>query len=228
MKKLKRILLGTAIAGTLTIGLGVGTYSWFTAESNATGTLENGTFSLGEMEKLFNHKQFSPSQLLFSNWQTINNTGDLDQVLRATYTHEINKENVNINKYKVGYTALKYKEKPGEDVLKQQKYELEKLLDGTTNPINPLSIESTDIEVVEGILTDEEVNTLSGEKSSKTITLGDGNKFWTLKSDEYIDIVFGVKLSEKAGNKYQGVKYDAEFKAEAKQTDSGAEYDSDK
>jgi len=36
-----------------------------------------------------------------------------------------------------------------------------------------------------------------------------------------------VWLSERAGNEYQVVKYDAEFKVEAKQTDNGAEYQSE-
>ena len=227
MKKLKKTFLGTALVGALIIGGGFGTYSWFTAESTAAGTLVNGSLSLGEMEQLFDHQQFAPSQLLYSEWQTINNTGDLDQILRATYTHDINKDDVNIDKYKVGYTALKYKEKPDEDVLNDQKYELEKLLDGTTNPINPMSVDSADVEVVTGLLLGEDENTVSDDKSSKTITLGDDDEFWTLDSDEYIEIVFGVKLTEDAGNNYQGVQYDAEFKVEAKQTDDGAEYGSD-
>src|SRR5690625_7802607 len=179
------------------------------------------------MEQLFDHQQFAPSQLLYSDWQTINNTGDLDQILRATYTHDINKDDVNNDTYKEGYNALKYKEKPDEDVLNHQKYELEKLLDVTTNPINPMSVDSADVEVVTGLLLGEDENTVSDDKSSKTITLGDGDEFWTLDSDEYIEIVFGVKLTEEAGNNYQGVQYDAEFKVEAKQTDDGAEYGSD-
>lgn len=222
MSKWKKILLGTAIAGMLAIGSGmIGTYSWFTAESSAKGTLVNGDFSLGEMEDLFDHQQFAPSQLLFSDWQTINNTGDLDQLLRATYTHEVDKQNSNIDAYKVGYTALKYKEKPDEDELNDQKYELEKLLEGTTNPINPLS---SDSKMVSGILTNDDINTLSDDTSSETLTLGDDSEFWSLNADDYIEIVFGVKLNENAGNEFQGAQYNATFKVEAKQTDDGASY----
>ncbi|MDY0410156.1 hypothetical protein ACFFIS_01770 [Virgibacillus soli] len=222
MKKWKKVLLGTALAGTLTIGAGFGTYSWFTAETSATGTLVNGTFSLGEMGQLFDHEQFAPSQLLFSESQTVENTGDLDQILRATYTHQINKD-IDINPYTVGYTAYKYKGKPDESVLEDQIYELEKLLEGITNPVAPSAVDP-DVQVVMGILTDGNIHKLNGNNASETITLGDGDEFWQLASDEYIDIVFGVKLNENAGNDYQGVQYNAEFKVQAKQTDNGAQY----
>lgn len=222
MNKWKRIFLGTAIVGIITVCLGIaGTYSWFTSETTAKGTLVNGTLSLGEMESLFEHEQFAPSQLLYSEWQTIDNTGDLDQLLRATYTHEINSENGNIDNFIVGYTALKYTKKPDEDELNDQKYELEKLLEGTTNPISPFS---GDGERISGILTDKQTNTLSDDTTSESLTLGDASEFWSLDDDEYIDIVFGVKLDETAGNELQGAQYNATFKVEAKQTDNGAAY----
>lgn len=222
---MKHLFLGTALAGALAIGAGVGTYSWFTSETNANGTLVTGTFSLGEMEQLFDHQAFAPSQLLFSDWQTINNTGDMDQVLRATYSHQLNKE-VPIEAYKVGFTALKYTEKPDEDELQDQIYELEKLFEGTTNPLNPYYVPTSGVEVMSGILSADQVKALSEEDitSSQSLTLGEDHEFWTLEADEYIDIVFGVKLSDTAGNEYQGAQYDAEFKVEAKQTDNGAEF----
>ncbi|MFK9091955.1 TasA family protein [Bacillus salipaludis] len=230
MKKWQKALIGSALAGTLVAGSGFGTYAWFTAEKKATGTIVNGTFSLGDMGQLFKHKNFAPSQLLYSDWNTVDNTGSMDQVLRATYTHKLDNANVNVNKYKVGYIALKYKEKPSGDVLKDSKYKLEALFNGTTNPLSMSKAESSNYEVETGILSDSEVQSLveqQGDQSSKVIKIGDGNKFWKLKTDEYIDIIFGVKLSDKAGNEYQGVKYDAEFKVEAKQTDNGAEYQSE-
>src|SRR5699024_3716474 len=112
----------------------------------------------------------------------------LDQLLRATYTHEINSENGNIDKFIVGYTALKYTEKPDEDELNDQKYELEKLLEGVTNPISPFS---QDTEKVSGILKQSPANTLSENTTSETFTLGDASEFWSLDNDEYIDIMFG-------------------------------------
>lgn len=230
MKLWKKALIGTALAGTLVAGTGFGTYSWFTAEKTAKGTIVNGTFSLGELGQLFKHEQFAPSQLLMGDWNTVENTGSMNQVLRATYTHKVDNAELNVNKYKVGYMALKFKEKPDGDVLKASKNKLEALLNGTTNPINAKLADSSPYETESGILSDEQVQSLTkqqGDISSKVITLGDGNKFWKLKKNEKIDIIFGVKLSESAGNKYQGVKYDAEFKVEAKQTDNGAKYKSE-
>jgi spore coat-associated protein N len=224
MKKWQKALIGTALASSLVIGSGVGTYAWFSAEKTAKGAMENGTFSLGEMGQLFKHQGFAPSQLLFSDWQTIENTGNMDQLLRGTFSSKVNSSAANINKYKVGYIALKYKVKPNEEVLKAYKYRLEAVLDGTTNPINGFDLKSSEVELEYGVLSSDEVSAFAGKPTAKTITLGDGSKFWSLNNNEYIDIVFGVKLSEEAGNEFQGVQYDAEFKVEAKQSDNGAEY----
>lgn len=236
MKSLKKALLGTALAGTLVVGASYGTYSWFTAEQSATGEIVNGTLTLGEMGSLFEHTNFAPSQLLISEWNTVDNTGSLDQELLATFTHSVNKE-VNVSKYKVGYLAIKFKEKDeGVFKVKDWKLRLGGILNGTTNPARTMAkaADNAGYEVVEGVLSDEQVQTMmkaqaEGGSNSKVIKLGNGEngKFWRLKSDESIGIIFGVKLSEKAGNDFQGAKYDATFKVEAKQTDEGALYQSE-
>ncbi|WP_096156685.1 hypothetical protein [Bacillus sp. FJAT-45066] len=41
MKKVKKALIGTAIAGTLAVGAGFGTYSWFTSHASVTGEVQN-------------------------------------------------------------------------------------------------------------------------------------------------------------------------------------------
>jgi spore coat-associated protein N len=235
MKNLKKALLGTALAGSLVVGAGFGTYSWFTAETSATGTIDNGTLTLGEMGTLFEHDNFAPSQLLIGEWNKIENTGSLDQVLKATYTHSVDKE-ANVSKYKVGYLAVKFKEtnQPGVDKIKDWKLRIGGILNGTTNPTQSIAkaaSDSSDYEVIEGVLSDSEVQGLMKAQeaggNSKTIELGDGKKFWKLKNNEYIGIIFGVKLSDKAGNEFQGAHYDATFKVEAKQTDDGAMYQSE-
>ncbi|SFA92316.1 MULTISPECIES: hypothetical protein [unclassified Bacillus (in: firmicutes)] len=236
MKSLKKALLGTALAGTLVVGASYGTYSWFTAEQSASGTISNGTLALGEMGSLFAHENFAPSQLLISEWNTVENTGSLDQRLLATFSHSVDKE-VNVSKYKVAYLAIKFKEKE-EGVLKVKDWKLRLggILNGTTNPAKTMAkaADNADYEVVEGVLSDEQVQTImkaqaEGGSNSKVIKLGNGDngKFWNLKSDEQIGIIFGVKLSEKAGNDFQGANYTAEFKVEAKQTDDGAMYQSE-
>lgn len=229
MKSLKKALLGTALAGTLVVGAGYGTYSWFTAQSQATGTIDNGTLALGELQPLFAQIGFAPSQLLFSDFNIIENTGDVDQQLKATFTHSVDKANV--SKYKVGYVAIKYKEKPDGDVIKDFKIRIDNLINGNPTRSKAALASNADYELVEGVLTTEEVQSLmkaqdDGAKTSKTINLGNGN-FWELEDDQYIGITFGVKLSEKAGNEYQGAHYNAEFKVEAKQVDEGAEFQSE-
>jgi spore coat-associated protein N len=232
MNKLQKVFLGTAIAGTLVVGAGIGTYSWFTAEKTASGTIDNSTFGLGDMGTLFNHQKFAPSQLIFSDLQTVENTGNVDQLLRATYTHSVNSEAANVKKYKVGYIAWKYKQKPdGEVVSKGQQTRLNSILNG--GPINEVTSKlGKNVEAQEGILSDGQVQSLmraqgQGDNMTRILTLGDGNKFWSLKKGEFIEITFGVKLSENAGNEFQGVGYTGEFKVEAKQTDDGAQYQAD-
>jgi spore coat-associated protein N len=236
MNKLKKALLGTTIAGSLVIGAGIGTYSWFTAEKTATGNIVNGTFGLGDMGTLFDQQKFAPSQLIYSDWQLVENTGNLDQLLRATYTHSVNSANATVKKYKVGYLALKFKQKPTEDQLIAYKQKLGALFNGTYNDVTPRlkAAVGNNVEVEQGILSDDQVKSLmssraqgQGDNMTRTITLGDGTKFWSLKEGQYIDIMFGVKLSENAGNEFQGVGYTGSFKVEAKQTDEGAQYQAD-
>ncbi|MEH7299937.1 hypothetical protein [Neobacillus drentensis] len=236
MKSWSKALLGTAMAGLLVAGAGYGTYSWYTAEKTASGTIDNGTFGLADMGQLFQHQKFAPSQQLTSEWQTIQNTGNLDQLLKATFTQTIDSPNANINKYKVGYIALKFKTKPNQDVLKAVKFKMGALLNGgTVNPIDQTDMTASGaVEVTQGVLSDVPVQSgvnaqskSKANKMSKTFTLGDGTKFWSLKEGEYIAISFGVLLSDSAGNEFQGVHYNANFKVEAKQTDPGAQYQSD-
>jgi len=241
MKNIKKALIGTALAGSLIVGAGFGTYSWFTAESHATGSIENGTLSLSEMGPLFAQTQFAPSQVIFSEAQTIENTGSLPQVLKATYKHNIDK--ADLSKYKVGYIAYKFKANQSADVPSQTKDKLQAVLNGTYNIVDSNAqtpkLKSTaaaqNVETANGVLTDQQVQSLAVKAANtqgaieKTITIGDGDKqkFWTLKKNEQIVILFAVKLSENAGIEYQGANYKASFDVEGKQTDSGAQYQSE-
>ncbi|GIN87916.1 hypothetical protein J6TS2_43020 [Heyndrickxia sporothermodurans] len=235
MKKVKKALLGTTLVGALVVSAGFGTYSWFTSETNAAGQIANGTLQLNNgqniTEKIIEGVDFAPSQLKYGEWLTIDNTGTQDTHIKATLNQTLDKD-LNIKKYKVGYIALKYKEKPSGDVLKASKIKLEKLFDGTTNVVDTLRASDSGIEVAPGVTAVTGVvgeDGIAGFKavSNKEWVLGDGtNKpFWRLKSDQYIDIVFAIKLDESAGNDYQGVKYTADLKVQAKQIDDGSTYD---
>jgi spore coat-associated protein N len=229
MKKAKKALLGTALAGAMVVSAGFGTYSWFTDVKEAQGTIDNGTLTLGMDKNLFTHENFAPSQLLFGDLVHIENTGSLDQILRATYTHSTDK-NAGIGKYKVGYVAIKYSEKPAGDIPKDMKIRLGGMFNGATNPVEQSSARGvaankSNYEVVSGMLTDEQLKSLQANavNTSKTFNFGEGG-FWKLKDNQYIDIMFGVKLMDTAGNEYQGAHYDATFKVEAKQTDPDSEF----
>jgi spore coat-associated protein N len=242
MKNIKKALLGTALAGSLIVGAGIGTYSWYTAESHASGTIQTGNFGLSQMGNLFDQKQFAPSQVIFSETQTLENTGSLPQILKATYTHKV--DQANLSKYKVGYIAYKYKDNQSTEEPKQIKDKLNAVLNGTFNivdsnaPSKSLSLNAAStpsVEMDQGVFDGQQLQSLSVKAANKagvmekTIIIGDGDKqkFWTLKKNEHIEIRFAVKLSENAGMEYQNVKYDATFDVEAKQVDPGALYQSE-
>lgn len=226
MKKAKKALLGTALAGALVVSAGFGTYSWFTDVKTANGEIDNGTLTLGMDTQLFAHENFAPSQILVSDFKKIENTGSLDQILRATYTHSVDKASV--KKYKVGYLAIKYAERPNETVLKDIAMAYQNGFDkGVGNPVIPngKSKQAASYEVEGGLLSEEQASAMKAQAANheKAIHFGKGG-FWNLKDNQNIEIMFFVKLLDSAGNEYQGAHYDAEFKVEAKQTDEGAEF----
>ncbi|MBD7964935.1 TasA family protein [Fictibacillus norfolkensis] len=226
MKVAKKALLGTALAGAMVVSAGFGTYSWFTDVKTANGTIDNGSLTLGMDTELFAHKNFAPSQMFVSEFKKIENTGSLDQILRASYTHSVDKASV--KKYKVGYLAVKYAERPDGAVLKDIAMAYQKGFDkGVTNPVLPMGSakSANSYEVEGGVLSEEQASAMKAQAANheKTIHFGEG-KFWKLKDNQNIEIMFFVKLLDSAGNEYQGAHYDAEFKVEAKQTDNGAEF----
>lgn len=233
----KKALLGTALAGTIAVATSYGTYSWFTSETTAKGEITNASVQLNNGEdinkKIVAAKNFAPSQLVFGDWMTIDNTGTADTFLQAKLNQSLDK-NLSLNAYKVGYIALKYKVKPTEEVLKASQYKLEELFNGTTNEVSPslASVENPEsVEIVTGFLDASVAAKSAAAVGEKEILLGDGaesgkdNEFWNLETNEYIDIQFGVKLDELATNDYQGVTYSANLSVIAKQKDDGALYE---
>ena len=223
MKKnnIKKFLLATSLSAILIAAAGFGTHSWFTSETNAHGEMQSGVLEINDgmdiEEPLFDGKAFTPSQLEYGNWVSLSNTGDLDAHLKATYSHSIDK--ASLDAYEVGYIAMKYTVKPGQDAQEAAKIELENLFDGVTNERSPMSI-SGEAEMYGEIFSEDEGD--SGE-----IIFGDGSEdsFWELEEGQYIDIMIGVKLDESAGNDYQGAIYNANLNVKAKQTDNGAQYE---
>lgn len=240
MKNVKKALLATSLAGALVVSAGYGTYSWFTSSTQAVGTIENGTLSVNNGESistpLFSGESFAPSQVVLGNFVTLENTGSLDQQLKVTYTGSVDKASA--KPYKIYYLAYKYKEKPSGDVIKDYRMAWERgFFNGNHNPSMSLAKSSAPslpegVEVITGEATIEEAQAMaamakSAEGSSKFYKIGN-DKFFKLKPNQYIDIVFDVKLDQKAGNEYQGAVYSGSLNVEAKQTDQGGKFENKK
>ncbi|QHE63358.1 hypothetical protein FHE72_21985 [Rossellomorea vietnamensis] len=240
MKSVKKALLATSLAGALVVSAGYGTYSWFTSSTSAAGTIENGTLSVNNGEAittpLFTGAKFAPSQVVYGDIFTLENTGNLKQNLRLTYTGTVDKASA--DPYKIYYMAFKYKEKPNMDKLKDWRMAWEKgFFNGNHNPQMSVAKSAVaelpkGVEVVTGEATVEEVQAMSAlAKSSsegdKTFKFGNDG-FFTLEEDQYITMAFDVKLDQNAGNEYQGAKYSGNLMVEAKQTDQGAKFENKK
>lgn len=225
MNKMKKALLATSLSGVIIASASMGTYSWFTSETNAFGEMKTGVLEINNGEDigeaLFEGEGFAPSQLEYGNWVSLSNTGDMDAHLKATYYHSVDK--ASLEKYEVGYMAMKYTIKPGQDAFDDAKIALDNLFNGVTNERAILSNLPAGVEVSSQILSEEEV--ASGE-----ILFGEGSKddFWNLADGQYIDIMVAVKLDDSAGNEYKGATYEAHLNVIAKQTDKDATYGDEK
>jgi spore coat-associated protein N len=231
----KKALLVTSLSGALVVSAGFGTYSWFTSGTSASGTVDNGTLLVNNGKpistKLFEATNFAPSQYVLGNFVTLDNTGTLDQVLKLTYSATVDKASA--DPYKIYYLAFKYKQKPTHDQIIAMREAWEKgFFDGNNNPnlTKTAAGQLPDgVELVTGEVSLAEAKAMAAADANKVpgskvyAPIGD-DKFFTLASDQYIDIVFDVKLDENAGNEYQGAKYAADLKVEARQTDRGAKY----
>ncbi len=237
MKKVQKALLATSLAGALAVSAGYGTYSWFTSSTKANGNIENGTLSVNNGEdistKLFSASKIAPSQVVKGDVVTIDNTGNMAETLKMTYTSTVDKAPA--SPYKIYYLAFKYKIQPDKDEIEDWRMEWEKgFFNGNHNEQSMQALKKSKalpkgVKVVTGEVTAEEAQAMSTlaktAKANNTKTFKFGNdEFFTLQEDEYIGIVFDVKLDQKAGNEYQGAKYDGTLTVQAKQTDTGAKY----
>jgi spore coat-associated protein N len=240
MKSVKKALLATSLAGALVVSAGYGTYSWFTSSTSASGTIETGTLSVNNGEAittpLFHGEKFAPSQVISGDFITLENTGNLNQNLKLTYTGSVDKASA--DPFKIYYLAFKYKAKPDMDEMNDFRQAWEKgFYNGNHNPQMSMAKSAVaalpkGVEVVTGEATVEEVQAMSAlAKSSsegdKTFKFGN-DEFFTLEEDQYITMAFDVKLDQSAGNEYQGVKYSGNLMVQAKQTDQGAKFENKK
>ena len=142
MKKIQKALLATSMAGALVVSAGYGTYSWFTSSTKADGAINNGTLSVNNGQAittpLFAGEKFAPSQVVYGDFVTLDNTGDLDQILKVNYSSSVDKASA--DPYKIYYMAFKYTVKPDMDELNDWRMQWEKgFFNGNSNPNGMLS-----------------------------------------------------------------------------------------
>ncbi|MDF2038420.1 hypothetical protein P2R12_15780 [Cytobacillus oceanisediminis] len=237
MFKLKNAFLGSALVGAIVVSGSFGTYSWFTSQTNASGEITNGTLEINNSQdmqtKIVEAAGFAPSQLQYGEWLKIENTGDMDAYLKATYNQSLSAD-VPLDAYKVGYIAYKFSEgeEMTEDILEESKIYLDELFNGTTNGVTTAAKKiAPGVEMIVGFVDEADVEPAAkGIAGKPKMVLGDGAKegekheFWQLNDDQYIDLSFAIKLDANAGNEYQGVTYSSNLNVTAKQMDDGAKY----
>lgn len=237
MFKLKNAFLGSALVGAIVVSGSFGTYSWFTSQTNASGEITNGTLEINNSQdmqtKIVEAAGFAPSQLKYGEWLKIENTGDMDAYLKATYNQSLSAD-VPLDAYKVGYIAYKFSEgeEMTEDILEESKIYLDELFNGTTNEVTTAAKKiAPGVEMIVGFVDEADVEPAAkGIAGKPKMVLGDGAKegekheFWQLNDDQYIDLSFAIKLDANAGNEYQGVTYSSNLNVTAKQMDDGAKY----
>ncbi|MCM3707661.1 MULTISPECIES: CalY family protein [Cytobacillus] len=201
MKKMKKALLGTALAGTLVIGAGAGTYSWFNADYKVSGEITNHTLSINKSlsaTETLSFGKLAPSQTK-SDTFSFRNTGSMDQILRAGLNFQLKDKDGNAisapskDKYIVTAT-VKFKRGTQE---------------WNFGPV------SGNAQAIDQYLAG---NTWFPDDS--------GAENPVFKPGDKVEVKLDVKLHESAGNEYQGLKLYGELEIDARQTDANSEFNS--
>ncbi|WP_110111582.1 hypothetical protein [Bacillus sp. CGMCC 1.16541] len=207
MNKVKKAMVGTALAGTLVVGAGFGTYSWFTSNAEVSGEVVNSTLSIkaevdGEktLENIFEgQSKLAPSRETVERTITITNDGEEDVYLRGKLQFDVTDKTGTVN-----------------DALRNGYLVKASLKHGNT--VIPLPAGYADNNgYVSGAKIAEVVDKWLPSEGG---TAGD-QKF---KAKETLTLTLKVKLAETAGNDYQGATFNAGLDLEAKQVDTGAKF----
>jgi spore coat-associated protein N len=200
MKKMKKALLGTALAGTLVIGAGAGTYSWFNAEYKASGEITNHTLTLNGLTEAsetldFDNKMLAPSRSVSDSF-SIENTGNMDQILRAKLDLALYDGSTNVGTPdKSAYT-----------------------IDATvafTRGGNTVTETFTGVPVQ--VLDDYIGN-------NKWLPDNNGLEQAYFKKGDKLAVELKVNLLSSAGNEYQNKKLKGTLEVDARQTDAGSQF----
>jgi spore coat-associated protein N len=230
MNKAKKALIATSLAGALVVSAGYGTYSWFTAEKSATGTITNGTLTLGDASgHLFDHAKFAPSQLLMANWTSFENTGNLAEIFKVTYTESLNMAQGSLGNYSFQGYALTVP--TSYNLTNADKAFYENAIRSYLGGGNPTTAAAAELPKLPDGSSVQKIDSAQDAKAAtaKAATANDSRTTspgWeqTLPVGYKIVIIAGVKLSSDAGNEYQGAVYNGTLKVNGKQTDKGAQF----
>jgi spore coat-associated protein N len=229
MKKVKKALIATSLAGALVASAGFGTYSWFSAEKSATGTVTNGTLTLGDASGLlFDHAGFAPSQLLMGNWTSFSNTGNLDQIFKIAYDETLNMPSGSLGQYT--YQGFVITVPVGYTLSASEKAFYETLVSNYLGGGNPTAAAAQAPELPTGSTVEPfSTQTKPASKQAATASATDTRhveSVWerSLPAGFKIEFIMGVKLSETANNDYQAAVYNGTLKVNSKQTVNNAQY----
>jgi spore coat-associated protein N len=194
MKNVKKALIGTALAGTLVIGAGAGTYSWFNASYKASGEITNHTLTInGEtsaLETVAFDGDLAPGRTVNGGF-SFENTGSMEQVVRAGLDFQLKDKNGN---------PISTPSKDDYLVTATVTY------NGTTYPAVSGNADVID-QYFAGNTWRPNANGVGG-----------------FMPGDKVEVALQVKLNEGAGNEYQGKKLYGELVIDAKQTDTDATF----
>ncbi|WP_240373978.1 CalY family protein [Bacillus piscicola] len=204
MKKTKKVLIATTMAGVLAVGAGFGTFSWFTAsQASSEGQVDAGTLLLNDISEysVFSHENIqpidptlNPEMIVEGDTINVQNTGSLDMVPRLRLDVEVRDADWNLapqltDEYMV---TMNFKR-------------------------NDMNWEESITKPVSAFLSRDFIDPAWFPSDDGFIhELGAGDSF---------DVSFDVYLNKDAGNEYQGSHLTGKLIVEGKQTVDGAEYE---
>jgi predicted ribosomally synthesized peptide with SipW-like signal peptide len=201
MNKMKKSLLGTVLAGAVVVGASAGTYAWFNASYSASGTITNHTLTINESTSdskvLFSGAMLAPSRSVTDSF-SIENTGSLDQILRAKldlalYDGANNVGAPDKSAYSFDVSGTYF--------------------DKSANQSYPFSFTGIDAQQLDDIL-----------GNSKWLPDNNGLEQVPFGVEDKLNVTLKVTLKSDAGNEYQGLALKGSLKVEARQTDTNSQF----
>jgi len=198
MNKMKKALLGTALAGAVVVGASAGTYAWFNAEYTNSGTVTNHTLEINNGYSVDETLQFdgllAPSRTVSTTFK-IENTGSMDQILRGKFDlvlKDADGVTTTLSKDQYSLTADVKLYRPG--------------LGDITIPVGPATADVIDY------------------FNNMWIPDADGLEQVYFQPGDAVKVNLHVTLNENADNKYQGAKLEGNLEIDGRQTDSGSKF----